>query len=467
MGFSLRLRWRPVAAVLASLAGAAASVRAQDSSLARFIHRTRLDNGLDMIVVENHAVPLATVLVAVRNGAFTQDSAEQGLAHLYEHLLFRSYHGRPDAFGIEVTNLKGVYNGATEAEVVYYYVIVPAKNVEHGLQLVAQLVKEARFSKGDLKDERPVVLDELQRAASDPEEQLVRLVDRMLWGASWSRKDVGGDSASLAGITIDRLKEVYARYYVPNNAALIVTGDVASDQVFEHAAKEFGDWKRGPDPFADRPVPAVTPRPTNGAIILEHDNMRDVTIRIALAGPGVGRDAAATYAADALFEVLNNPSSAFQQRLVESGPFQSVVGSYTTLDHTGPIEFVGKTTDTEAKDALFLLLDELDNLDVLEGVSDSDLTIAKKRREVSRVLAVEETAMLAPGIAFWWASAGLDYYVGYGRRMNAQTVADLRNFARVYISNQPRVIGVLAPPQLTQSVATWLRGGKHPPAPPP
>src|SRR5207237_594979 len=193
----------------------------------RFIHRSQLDNGLDMIVVENHAVPLTTLLVAVRNGAFTQDSAEQGLAHLYEHLLFRSYHGRPDAFGIEVTKLNGTYNGATDAEVVYYYIMVPAKNVERALKL-------------------------------------------------------------LAGITIDRLKEAYARYYVPNNAALIVTGDVSSDQVFERAAKEFGDWKRGPDPFADRPVPPVTPRPASGAIVFEHD-VRDVTIRIALPGPGVGR----------------------------------------------------------------------------------------------------------------------------------------------------------------------------------
>lgn len=414
-----------------------------------------------MIVVENHTVPLATVLVAVHNGAFTQDSAEQGLAHLYEHLLFRSYHGRPDAFGIEVTKLNGTYNGATDAEVVYYYIIVPAKNVERALKLLAELVREARFSKGDLKDERPVVLDELQRDASDPEQELTRHVEQMLWGASWSRKDVGGDSASLAGITIDRLKEVYARYYVPNNAALIVTGDVSSAQVFERAAKEFGEWKRGPDPFADRPVPPVTPRPASGAVVFEHD-VRDVTIRIAFSGPGVGRDAAATYAADALFEVLNNPGSAFQQRLVEAGPFQSIFGSYTTLDHTGPIEFVGKTTEADAQKALFMLLDEIDNLDALEGIRDGDLAIAKKRREVSRVLAVEETAMLAPGLAFWWASAGWDYYVGYRRHLNAQTVEDLRDFARVYVARQPRVIGMLVPPELTQSVVAWLRGGKKP-----
>jgi len=62
------------------------------------VHRTTLDNGLQVIVAENHSVPIVTVLIAVRNGAMTQDSGDEGMAHLYEHLLFRSYKGDPDAF---------------------------------------------------------------------------------------------------------------------------------------------------------------------------------------------------------------------------------------------------------------------------------------------------------------------------------------------------------------------------------
>jgi len=90
---------------------------AQDSSLTRVVHQATLENGLQVIVVENHTVPLATVLVAVRNGAFTQDSADQGLAHLYEHMLFHSYRHDPSAFAVEATYLKGRYNGGTGDEV--------------------------------------------------------------------------------------------------------------------------------------------------------------------------------------------------------------------------------------------------------------------------------------------------------------------------------------------------------------
>src|SRR5215470_14739062 len=77
------------------------------------VQRTTLDNGLQVIVAENHSVPIVTVLVAVHNGAMTQDPGDQGLAHLYEHLLFRSYKGDPDAFAIEASDLDAEWQGTT------------------------------------------------------------------------------------------------------------------------------------------------------------------------------------------------------------------------------------------------------------------------------------------------------------------------------------------------------------------
>jgi len=429
---------------------------AQGSSLARFIRRTRLDNGLDVIVVENTVVPLATVLIAVRNGAFTQDSAEDGLAHLYEHILFRSYHGNPTAFGAEASRLGGRWNGGTSDEVVFYFVVVPSKHVDGAIKLMARLVQDTRFSKGDLKDERPVVLNELARHESDPEEELQRHVARMLWGSSWSRKDVLGDSTSLAGITPEHLKATYARYYVPNNAALIVTGDVTTERVVAQAQHEFRAWQAGPDPFADRPIPPVATHKASTALLFAHD-VSNVTIRVALQGPSVGADTAATYAADVLFDILNEPGSAFQRRLVDNGPFQSVHGSYLTLDHTGPIEIVGETTPEQAWPALVALLGELDSLPSLEGIDEEDLEFAKQRRHVQRALTLERAAMLAPDLALWWSSAGMDYFLSYDDRMAARSVADLRRFARDYIASRARVIGVLAPPDVTQKFAGWLR----------
>jgi zinc protease len=435
---------------------------ALQSNLDSIVRRKSLANGLDVIVVPNSAVPLATALVAVRNGAFTQDSDEAGLAHLYEHLLFHSFRHNAEAFGIEATKLKGGYNGTTSPEVVDYYLMVPSENVERAIGLLADLMTEARFSNGDLKAERSVVLDELQRNISDPENDLERQVQRVLWGTAWHRKDVGGDSASLQGISLDRLKATYARYYVPNNAALIVTGDVDPERIFTVAREKFGDWKSAPNPFADRPIPAM-PRLERTTAVMVARNVLDVTIIVALDGPSVGTDPGATYAADVLFDVFNDPSSAFQHRLVELGPFESISGQYLTLDHTGPIEFRGKTSPEKARKAILALTGELQNLDLLYGVTDDDLAIARKRRQVAGALGRERTASLAPGVAYWWSATGMDYYMTYHDRMATQVADSLRRFAETYIIAAPRVIGVLGTADLVAQIGDWLRQGAREP----
>ena len=428
----------------------------QSSSSERVLRRATLDNGLEVIVIENAAVPLATALVAVHNGAFTQDTDEAGLAHLYEHLLFHSFRHNPSAFGIEATKLKGVYNGTTSDEVVNYFVTVPSNNIESAIGLLADLLMKAGFSNGDLKSERVVVLDELQRGESDPEEALERQVERVLWGTAWHRKDVGGDSSSLQGISLDRLKATYARYYVPNNAALIVTGDVQADRIIEVVRRKFGEWKAAPNPFADRAIPAIPPLARTTAVMVAKDVL-DVTIVVAMYGPSVRTDPGATYAADVFFDVFNDPTSAFQRRLVDGGPFVSIAGSYLTLDHTGPIEIRGKTTPEHAQQAITNLLLELQDFDLLQGVTDDDLAIARKRRQVGGALARERTASLAPGLAFWWSAAGMDYYQGYNDHMATQTADSLRRFARAYVTSAPRVIGVLGTPAVTAKLADWLR----------
>src|SRR3989441_10000803 len=175
-----------------TLPGFPTPVRAQQPPLARFIHRTTLDNGLEIVVAENHAVPLATVLVAVRNGAFTQEPAERGLAHLYQHVLVPTYKGDPNAFGRTAGRLNAASNGFTSSEVVSYFLLVPSQNLDGAIDLMAGLFQDARFSNQDLKEERPVVLNELQRHASDPEDRLGRPGAHGVWGRSGGRQAATG-----------------------------------------------------------------------------------------------------------------------------------------------------------------------------------------------------------------------------------------------------------------------------------
>src|SRR5438045_8556779 len=114
------------------------------------------------------------------------------------------------------------------------------------------------------------------------------------------------------------------------------------------------------------------PRLERTTAVMVARDVLDVTIVIALDGPSVRTDPGATYAADVLFDVFNDPSSAFQQRLVELGPFESISGQYLTLDHTGPIDFRGKTSPEKAKKAIIAPIAELQHFDLPSGLQDGD-----------------------------------------------------------------------------------------------
>src|SRR5258708_29804061 len=104
--WALRVR----GALLLGAIAVASSATAQRSALERVIKRTVLQNGLEVIVVENHSVPLATVEIDVRNGSFTQEVGYEGLAHMYEHMFFRanSDYPQPDAFAQRASELGGI-----------------------------------------------------------------------------------------------------------------------------------------------------------------------------------------------------------------------------------------------------------------------------------------------------------------------------------------------------------------------
>src|SRR6476469_4510128 len=121
------------------LALAPALANAQRAELQKVIQRKVLSNGLEVIVVENHGVPLATVEVDVKNGSFTQSPDYAGLAHMYEHMFFRSNaeYSEPESFVGRAGDLGAVFNGTTAEERVNYYLTVPADSLDAGIRFLS------------------------------------------------------------------------------------------------------------------------------------------------------------------------------------------------------------------------------------------------------------------------------------------------------------------------------------------
>jgi zinc protease len=339
---------------------------------------------------------------------------------------------------------------------VSYYLTLPSAKVDKAIELLSGLVRSPHFEKNDLQTERHVVFGEFNRNESNQLFLLHREVERRLWGQTFYRKNTLGEAMPMLQVNPERLSEIYKQYYVPNNAALIVTGDVVPELVFEAARKRFGSWKSAPDPFTAHPVPGMEPLTKSMVAILEGP-VEHITLEIAWQGPSVRADAAATFAADAMASVVNDEDSRFQKNLVDAGYFQTAGLGYSTLDHTGPIIFTGTTTMAQLANALTALETELRMMADPTYFSAEELEGAKKRRAVSTVLQLEQGAELAHSLGFWWAVSGLDYYYDYVDNLSARTPADLHAFVLKYMTKKPFVAGILTTPADGAQVDVYMK----------
>src|SRR6185503_13974136 len=429
---------------------------AQRATLERITRQETLPNGLAVIVVENHSVPLATVGVFVRAGAMIQEPEDQGIPHLYEHMLFRGYRDAAYRnFRRIAAELKAGYNGTTSDETVSYYMMLPSANVQGAVETLADLVRQPRFVKEDLNRERFIVLGELQRRVSEPSFSLAHSVDELLWGEGFVRKNPIGDQVAVLSVTPEHLEQIFRRYYVPNNAALVVTGDVSAQAVFKMARDAFGGWTRRADPFAEHPVAPVPPLAASRAVVVTGD-VSDVTIQIAWQGPSVRKHAEATYDADVLADLLDDDQSWFRRRLLDAGLFQSLSLGYRTLANTGPITLRGVTTLKHLAGALTALHSELRMMPDTAYFSAADLEIAKKRRAVATALRLEQGLGLASTVGDLWSVASIDYHLGYVDNLSRRSLEDVRRFIRDYLIDKPFVIGALTSEKDAEEVSKTL-----------
>jgi zinc protease len=446
------LRWCATLALLLSVFLPTRS-EGQRAELDKIIQRKVLANGLEVIVVENHGVPLATIEIDVKNGSFTQSSEYEGLAHMYEHMFFRanSTYPEPNQFWDRASDLGAVFNGTTAEERVNYYMTVPAEKLTDGIHLLATALREPLFRKDELERERQVVIGEYDRNESSPFFALSRDMDAKLYPGNFSRKDIIGDRQIILTTTPEKMRTIQKKYYVPNNSALIVAGDVNPATVFSLVEKELGQWGRGADPFTADPIPTIPTLQKSEGVLVEAP-VGAVTVQVQWQGPSVGQDPKSTYAADVFSDVLNDPGSKFQQRLVDNGLWQGVGVNYYTLNHTGPITISGQTSAPQLREALAALYGEIAKFDTPGYFTSDELEAVKAHRAVTSAFDRERASGFAHTLGFWWSVASLEYYMGYVDYMAQQSLDDLRAYARKYIVDKPHIAGVLIAPDARRSL---------------
>ncbi|HEV2801662.1 MAG TPA: pitrilysin family protein [Pyrinomonadaceae bacterium] len=399
-----------------------------------------LENGLEVIVLEDHSIPLVSLELAVKNGSYTEPPELNGLSHLYEHMFFKANKAVLEgAEYLQTLDQLGVLsNASTREEIVNYFSHTTSPNLRVAMTAMRDSARYPLFHPSQFEQERQAVLAELDRHESNPYGFLGLELNNRLFYKYPSRKNPGGNRETVSAATTETMRLIQSRYYIPNNSALIVTGDAKAEEVFKLAQELFGDWKRGEDPFVKYPMVEHPPLQKSEGVVIKQP-VNNVILNIGWHGPSIGKDNAATYAADVFSFILRQPDSRFQRALVDTGLVSAIDFNYYTQRNVGPIQVLAQTTPDKAKAAARAIYKEIASFNDPNYYTDEQLEAAKGLLEAEDLYSREKLSDYTHTIGFWWASTGLEYFRGYLGNLRRTSRADINRYITAYIHGKPHV----------------------------
>jgi zinc protease len=305
------------------------------SSPGRWAYRDdRLGNGLRVLTMEDHRCPLVSVEVWYHVGSKDENPERQGFAHMFEHMMFRGTDriGPQDHF--RYLNRYGArVNGYTSFDETVYWEVLPASQLDLALWLEAERMAHLKINEEYFAAEREVVKEERRmRYLNRPYGRLYETLFASAFRVHPYRWTPIGNMPHLNAATADELRQFFKTYYVPNNATLVVVGDVRHDQVMAAAEKYFGPIPRRPEPPR---VTVTEPRASGPRVVEITDKAPSPRVVVAYHTPPA-RDPD-SLALDVLSRILSSgQSSRLYRQLVQGQELAvSVYASADVLEQDG------------------------------------------------------------------------------------------------------------------------------------
>ncbi len=435
-----RARWIPMAALLLALLAHGTEAGGLD------VFGTTLDNGLKVLLLEEHKAPVVTFHVWYRVGSRNEQIGRTGLAHLVEHMMFKGTEKiGSQEFSRRVRRNGGRDNAFTSQDYTGYFVTIAADRIQLPLELEPDRMVNLRLDPAEVKRERSVVMEERRlRTEDDPSSALWEEVNAAAFKAYPYGHPVIGWMEDLRQLSRTDVQNFYKTYYVPNNAVVVVVGDFDRAQLLPRIQEAFGSIPRRPEP---PPVRSDEP-PQKGErrVMLRRQDARLPSLVAGYHAPNM-KDPD-SYALDMLEVILAGGKSArLYRHLVYEKQLALGAGAYYARVSAAPDLFTlyatplpGKSVE-ELEQALF---DEIERIKT-ELVSARDLQKAKNQIEASFIFSQDSIFSLARQLASYEIVAGWRYWEAYLPGIRAVTREDVRRVAQKYLTREKRTVGVLIP----------------------
>ncbi|MCB2106703.1 MAG: insulinase family protein [Rhodobacteraceae bacterium] len=415
-----------------------------------------LENGMQVVVIPNHRAPVVTHMVWYRGGAIDEPPGKSGIAHFLEHLMFKGTPKNPEgAINRIVATNGGDQNAFTSHDYTAYYQNIAVDRLPIMMALEADRMKNLILSEEDVTTEREVIIEERRmRVSNRPESVLSERLDAAWWMTHRYGIPVLGWAEEMANLQRADALAFYKRFYSPENAILVVAGDITAAQLKPLAEKTYGKLKRGGDP-AKHELVAPLPPPASVRVTYTDPRVRQPRWYRQFVAPSVNAGDTDEVPALAVFaEILGGGSTSKLYRgLVIDQPVGAGVGaSYDSMavSYGTFTLWIVPNPGVAIEDAEAAMEKKI--AAVLDGgITDDDVAAAKQRMRTSLVYLKDSPfgaaqrvgAMLATGMT-------LEQIESSDERIAAVTADQVRAAAKKVLANAPSATGILLPEGVTQ-----------------
>ena len=431
--------------LLALVAAGSPGTAAEPPRAAARVLAVTLDNGLRVLLLEDHRSPIVSLQLWYRVGSRNEARGATGIAHFLEHLMFRGTPTNPPgAYARIVERNGGQDNAFTSQDVTSYYVDIAADRLDLVLALEADRMHNLTLDPKIVDSEREVVIEERRtRTEDDPGGALGEEVSALAFRAHPYGQPIIGWMIDIRRITREEIAAFYKTYYAPDNALLVAAGDFKAEAVLEKIKAAFGPIPRGPEPPK---VLAVEPEQSSERRLTVQ---RPAELPIVYVGYPVPNHTSPDAAA---FEVLSTVlsggrSSRLYRHLVYERQLALEAGgdySYFSFDpnlfwfYATPLP--GQTPQTLEKE----LLAEMEQLRK-EPVGEEELQRAKNQIESGFVFQEDSVHRRAALLARFELIGGYALKDQYLDKIRAVSAADLQRVAKQYFGEDKKNVGILLP----------------------
>ncbi|MGQ0526517.1 MAG: M16 family metallopeptidase [Alphaproteobacteria bacterium] len=417
--------------------------------------RFELDNGMEIVVIPNHRAPVVTHMVWYRVGAADEAPGQSGIAHFLEHLMFKgSDNLGPGEFSKIIRSLGGNDNAFTSHDYTAYFQSIAADQLRTVMKMEAWRMRGLKLAEEQVTSERDVILEERrQRIDSNPQAQFNEQMSAALYVNHPYGTPVIGWLHEMKQLTQAYARDFYDHHYGPNNAILVVSGDVTGQRVYELAQEIYGplakveipvrDWRQSPP--ASVKIKMESHRP----------DVRQPAVQKLYRAPGYRKNPSESLALQVLSEIMGGgPTSRLYKALVVNAKLATDASfSYKSEAWDDTEVWMGATLAPGVDVAVLdKAIDDQLRLLIKEGVSAKELSDAQKRMQAAAIYARD--SLSGPPMIFGSSlitGSTIDDIEYWPSKIAAVTADQILQAARNYLDPDAQKIasitGYLMPPE--------------------